>query len=53
MLNMGLNSMFFMFLGYETNKNSNTYPTGDDGMGNPTGTEKHNVAGRLTFVHNF
>jgi hypothetical protein len=53
MLNMGLNSTFFMFLGYETNKNSNTYPTGDDGMGNPTGTEKHNVAGRLTFVHNF
>jgi hypothetical protein len=53
MLNMGLNSTFFAFLGYETNKNSNTYPSGDDGMGNPTGTEKHNVAGRLTFVHNF
>jgi hypothetical protein len=53
MLNMGLNSTFFMFLGYETNKNSNTYPTGSDAMGNPTGTEKHNVAGRLTFVHNF
>jgi hypothetical protein len=53
MLNMGLNSTFFMFLGYETNKNSNTYPTGADAMGNPTGTEKHNVAGRLTFVHNF
>jgi hypothetical protein len=53
MLNMGLNSTFFMFLGYETNKNSNTYPTGLDDMGNPTGTEKHNVAGRLTFVHNF
>ncbi len=53
MLNMGLNSTFFAFLGYETNKNSNTYPTGSDAMGNPTGTEKHNVAGRLTFVHNF
>jgi len=53
MLNMGVNSTFFGFLGYETNKNSNTYPTGSDAMGNPTGTEKHNVAGRLTFVHNF
>jgi hypothetical protein len=53
MLNMGLNSTFFFFLGYETNKNSNTYPVvGADGM--PTGdTEKHNIAGRLTFVHNF
>jgi hypothetical protein len=47
MLNMGLNSTFFFFLGYETNKNSNTY-TNEDGS-----TEKHNVAGRLTFVHNF
>lgn len=53
MLNMGANSTFFGFLGYETNKNSNTYPTGVDAMGNPTGSEKHNVAGRLTFVHNF
>ncbi|HVY29779.1 MAG TPA: hypothetical protein VHB79_24635 [Polyangiaceae bacterium] len=53
MLNAGLNSTLFFFLGYETNKNSNTYATGDDGMGNATGTEKHNVAGRLTFVHNF
>ncbi|HEX2874204.1 MAG TPA: hypothetical protein VHP33_23280, partial [Polyangiaceae bacterium] len=52
MLNMGLNSTFFMFLGYETNKNSNTYEKVDD-MGMVTGTEKHNVAGRLTFVHNF
>jgi len=52
MLNMGLNSTFFAFLGYETNKNSNTYPTTDD-AGMITGTEKHNVAGRLTFVHNF
>lgn len=48
MLNMGLNSTLFAFLGYETNKNSNTYPNAD-----MTGTEKHNVAGRLTFVHNF
>ena len=52
MLNMGLNSTFFAFLGYETNKNSNTYAKTDD-MGNPSGTVKHNVAGRLTFVHNF
>jgi hypothetical protein len=52
MLNMGLNSTFFAFLGYETNKNSNTYPV-TDGAGMVTGTEKHNVAGRLTFVHNF
>jgi hypothetical protein len=54
MLNMGANSTFFGFLGYETNKNSYTYPSATvDAMGNPTGTEKHNVAGRLTFVHNF
>ena len=52
MLNMGANSTFFGFIGYETNKNSNTYPVTDD-MGMVTGTEKHNVAGRLTFVHNF
>ncbi len=52
MLNMGLNSTFFAFLGYETNKNSNTYDKTDD-MGMVTGTEKHAVAGRLTFVHNF
>jgi hypothetical protein len=52
MLNMGANSTFFGFLGYETNKNSNTYPK-TDAAGMVTGTEKHNVAGRLTFVHNF
>ena len=52
MLNMGLNSTFFAFLGYETNKNSNTYPSTDD-TGMVTGEEKHAVAGRLTFVHNF
>ena len=53
MLNAGANSTLFFFLGYETNKNSNTYPSGTDAMGAPTGSEKHNVAGRLTFVHNF
>jgi hypothetical protein len=52
MLNMGLNSTFFMFLGYETNKNGSTVATGADDMGVPV-VEKHHVAGRLTFVHNF
>jgi hypothetical protein len=37
MLNMGLNSTFFFFLGYETKEQ----------------TPDNRVAGRLTFVHNF
>lgn len=52
MLNMGANSTFFGFLGYETNKTGATVVTGEDAMGIPT-VAKHRVAGRLTFVHNF
>jgi len=52
MLNMGANSTFFGFLGYETNKNGATVVTGADDTGAPV-VAKHRVAGRLTFVHNF
>lgn len=52
MLNMGLNSTFFAFLGYETNKNGYEVQVDVDAAGKPV-IEKHHVAGRLTFVHNF
>jgi len=51
MLNMGANSTFFGFLGYETNKTGATVATIDD-MGMATAV-KHHLAGRLSFVHNF
>jgi len=46
--NYGAGNSLFLFLGYETNEDARTVPTG---VG--TETEDHGLAGRLTFVKNF